>query len=278
MNEVLKQVNDLEELKKIFTDSSKNTPKEEKDLSMSMHGRFEDAPWMVNTKEEVSFDVFGVGNIGSWLALFLSRIDPKQITIWDDDIIESHNIGGQAFRLLSIGSNKISEVSHMCREMSGYRITRKCYRVNKNSTNMISSAINKSSKHVFMFSAFDNMQARSDLFNILKSATNKGAIPQQNVFFIDGRANVEHFQVFAINMHDETQVAKYEKEQLFSDDEVEEQACNYKSSTHCGVQVASTMCNVACNILSNIYSEIPIRQVPYYIDVNLSIFKYHVEF
>lgn len=132
--------------------------------------RFKDAPWFPQRDELVM--IGGAGGIGSWLAFFLTRAGFKP-TIYDFDIIEEHNVGGQLFRNSDVGLPKVSALYNIIKEFCGNEINTVNQRIDENSPT-----------HYFMFSAFDNMRARKDLFEVWKKS-----IPNCPVtpIFIDGR-------------------------------------------------------------------------------------------
>ncbi|MFA5395905.1 MAG: ThiF family adenylyltransferase [Methanogenium sp.] len=51
--------------------------------------------------------IVGTGNIGSWAALALAKLGIKSITLYDDDIVESHNLSSQCFSIEDIDKNKV---------------------------------------------------------------------------------------------------------------------------------------------------------------------------
>ena len=73
----------------------------------AQYNRFKGADWFEIVQEQ---DVIlaGLGGIGSWVSLFLSRLGPKTITLYDDDRFEPHNLSGQAFRIASLGISSVS--------------------------------------------------------------------------------------------------------------------------------------------------------------------------
>ena len=67
--------------------------------------RFIDAEWA----QDITFqDVIlgGIGGIGSWLALLLSRVNVRSLLIFEDDIVNFHNIGGQLYGIDDVGKSK----------------------------------------------------------------------------------------------------------------------------------------------------------------------------
>lgn len=206
--------------------------------------RFKDAPWVPKSSEPVV--IGGAGGIGSWLAFFLTRIG-FTCYVYDDDKIEEHNLGGQLFRASDIGKYKVEALQNIVNTFCNDDLNALTQRVTENT-----------SSHHFMFSAFDNMKARRDMFNVWKKSlpgTDKKPI------FIDGRLELEQLQIFAIT---EENMDEYEKVHLFDDSRVEEAACTMKQSSHTAALIASTMSVIFTNHMANIYEGEAIRDVPFF--------------
>ena len=82
--------------------------------------RFKGASWFPKGNELIL--VGGCGGIGSWVTFFLARIGYLPI-VYDFDVIEEHNIGGQLFRHSDIGRLKVSAISQICKDFCGIEIT-----------------------------------------------------------------------------------------------------------------------------------------------------------
>lgn len=206
--------------------------------------RFKDAPWFPQRDELVM--IGGAGGIGSWLAFFLTRAGFKP-TIYDFDIIEEHNVGGQLFRNSDVGLPKVSALYNIIKEFCGNEINTVNQRIDENSPT-----------HYFMFSAFDNMKARKDLFEVWKKS-----IPNCPVtpIFIDGRLTMEQLQIFCVTPD---RIEEYEQNHLFDDSEVEDAPCTMKQTSHSAAMIASHMVGSFTNHITNIYEREIIRDVPFY--------------
>lgn len=207
------------------------------------YDRFKDAPWFPKN-EEVCL-IGGAGGIGSWLSFFLSKTGFRPV-VYDDDIIEEHNIGGQLFRVKDIGDPKVVAVSNIISEFCGDTINVFQQKIDQTTTS-----------HYFCFSAFDNMKARRDLFEVWKrSIANCTVTP----IFIDGRLEMEQLQIFCVTPEN---VERYEKF-LFEDSEVEDAPCTMKQTSHSAAMIASHMTGFFTNHITNIYEREVFRDVPFY--------------
>lgn len=54
--------------------------------------------------------VIGAGATGSWLTLMLAKLGIKNITVYDHDVVEEHNLANQAYGFNDVGTNKASAI------------------------------------------------------------------------------------------------------------------------------------------------------------------------
>lgn len=216
--------------------------------------RFKDAPWFPETDELCL--VGGAGGIGSWLSFFLVRAGFKPI-VYDFDIIEEHNLGGQLFRKSDINIAKVVALHDIIKTFCGEEISTFNEKIDENSPT-----------HHFCFSAFDNMKARKDLFEVWKRSI--PGCPVQPVF-IDGRLTMEQLQIFCVTPD---RIIEYETEHLFDDSEVEDAPCTMRQTSHTAAMIASKMVSMFTNHITNIYEREVVRDVPFFyehfVPVNLT--------
>lgn len=211
--------------------------------------RFKDAPWLVDSEQNIEFIVGGAGGIGSWLVPLLVRAGFTGL-VYDFDRIEELNLAGQLFFTDNIGQYKVSAVEKITHLLTGDLI------MVENTPYTRESTISP-----YMFSAFDNMKARQDMFAAWR-VQNEG-------IFIDGRLTAEQMQIFCVTP--ET-ADKYEKEYLPNDVDVPDAPCTFKQTSHAAAMIASHMVGFFTNYISNLKSEEKNRTVPffweYYIPIN----------
>ena len=217
--------------------------------------RFQGLDWYSQDNAPVVV-VGGAGGIGSWLSFFLARAN-FNVTLADFDIVEEHNIGGQLFKRDQIGRYKAEAVG---RNVSDF------------STNTINAQIVKiteeTATHEFMFSAFDNMDARRAMFKVWKRSWNSMNRP----IFIDGRLNAEQFQIFCVTPEN---ADEYERIHLFNDSEVEDAPCSAQQTTHTAAMIAGHMVGFFTNHITNINLRDEVREIPfmyeYFTPMNLTV-------
>ena len=230
--------------------------------------RFSGASWFEAAKS-VSATIAGVGGIGSWTSLLLSRISTSiRINLYDDDNVEVVNLAGQLFSSNQVGLRKVYAAQEVIRYFSGSYCRSAPYRIA--STTSIYDNI--------VICGFDNMEARKILYRLWKARAKSFPVADQGEFlFIDGRMNAEEFQIFSITGDDDYNMKRYEEEFLFSDAEVAPAVCSYKQTTYCASMIASFIVNSLVNFLSNQNLENMPRQVPFYINYDAQLMHLKLE-
>lgn len=221
--------------------------------------RFKDAPWFPKLNEAVV--VGGSGGIGSWLSFFLSKIG-LNVYVYDFDLIEEHNLGGQLFRQKDVGKPKVDALNSILMEFCG------------TSASIFNQAITEETPvGIYCFSAFDNMAARKALFLAWKKYYLEYGTEGMPIL-IDGRLEIEQLQIFCVTP--ET-ADEYERDHLFSDSVVEDAPCTMKQTSHTAGMISSLMTAFFTNHLTNVYEKAEIREVPFYyeyvVPMNLTVSK-----
>ncbi len=199
--------------------------------------RFSDASWY---RPNIDVMVGGAGGIGSWLSLFLARQECN-IYLYDDDVIDETNLGGQLYASNHIGLSKADATAEVVNSFTGKLIDKLGRYTPKSMTGPV------------VFACFDNMASRKLMFEDWLDC------PKRQIF-IDGRMLAENFQVIAVTADT---IDRYAKEELFEDSEVEEERCSMKATSHCGAMIASYMVAVFNNYVANFIEKGNYREVPF---------------
>lgn len=204
--------------------------------------RFRDATWFEKmTNYNIPIIVGGAGGIGSWLVLFLSRIltSKTPIILYDNDMVETVNLAGQLYRTTDVGKPKPEAVKNIVKDLSNFNsvIPEGLYTFDS-----LTSPI--------MFSAFDNMKSRREMFEKWR----KDANGSKDAIFIDGRLLAEQIQIFFVTP-DTADV--YEKKYLFPDSDVKDVSCSYKQTSHFAAIIAAKMVQGLTNWFAGENTELP---------------------
>ncbi len=71
---------------------------------------------------QIPITVIGAGAVGSFTTLALAKCGAEHITVWDDDIVEAHNLPNQWYRLADLGRRKVEALSDLVAAMTGVHI------------------------------------------------------------------------------------------------------------------------------------------------------------
>lgn len=192
--------------------------------------RFNSAKWFSKIQEKTII-LAGLGGIGSYVSLFLSRLNPKQLILFDYDRVDSSNLGGQLYSKSQIGKLKVTSAVENMMEFSNY-------------SHIIAYSNPYESEFTqdIMICGFDNMPARKQFFEAWFNHVSKSEHPE-SCLFIDARLNAEEFQILCIQGNDTNSIRKYKNEYLFEDREVSAPICSYKQTSHIAAMLASFVVN-----------------------------------
>lgn len=219
---------------------------------MLTNDRFKGLDWVKKKPSDYKpVTVVGVGGIGSWITMLLTKIQ-SNITIIDDDKVELHNIGGQLLSYKEIGNYKVDAIRSSCLHFNGdYSVKNMITRLNEDNYFRITNS-------QVVFGCVDNMQTRKFIAKKIQQGL--------DVIFIDGRLLAECYQIYVVTKDN---VEEYLNNAIFDDDEVLHTPCSVKQTAHAAAMIASDMIGIYTNILSNIVNNANIRSIPYYIEYDI---------
>ena len=70
---------------------------------------------------EVPITLIGCGALGSFCAMNLAKMGARNLTLWDGDEVESHNISNQLYAASAIGDNKAEATADLMETLEEYR-------------------------------------------------------------------------------------------------------------------------------------------------------------
>ena len=155
--------------------------------------------------------IIGVGGIGSPTALVLTKMGIPDLTYWDDDNVEIHNLPNQLFRVEDMGNNKVNALTGLLREF-GFEGQR---------TNGERKRWDGDIKDI-MICAVDSMDTRIAIWEKIKNNRNCK-------LYVDGRMGAELMKIYAINPNSDEDVKFYERT-LYPSSEAVELPCNARAT------------------------------------------------
>lgn len=198
--------------------------------------RFKGAEWFHSARSH-DITCMGLGGIGSWASMIISRFSPRMISLVDMDNVDASNISGQFYNISQINTPK-AIASRMNMSMySGMN--------NIVSYNMTAEeAIHSIKSDVFIL-GFDSIKTRRDIFRYMR-------MYNPNAWVIDGRLSMRNLQVFCFKANS-GDGREYEANFLFDEKDADETVCSMKQT--------SFMSNMIGSIISNIYMSICLKEV-----------------
>jgi hypothetical protein len=167
--------------------------------------------------------VIGAGATGSWVVLQLAKLGITNITVWDDDIVEAHNVPNQAFGIDHVGLSKVDALGVIVLNQTGTSIKTKYEKV----TNQRLSGV------VFMM--IDTMHGRKSIWE--NSICGKSAVKH----LIEPRMGLEVGRVYNVNPTDLGHMKAYAST-FYGDDVAEVSACGYSMTVITSAMLIASMC------------------------------------
>lgn len=160
--------------------------------------------------------IIGVGATGSWLTLILAKLGVENITVYDFDRVEEHNLPNQFYKEKD-ALNKKSKVVALrdnVFEQTGTII---------NFYNKEVGPSDSISLDGIVFILTDTMTSREDIFRVFVKNNPKVRLA------IETRMGLSHGRIYAIDPNNEIHVKKY-LDTFYADDEAEVSACGTSQS------------------------------------------------
>jgi len=192
------------------------------------HDSFKGAEWY---GKNVPVLVGGAGGLGSWVTFLLCRMGLTTIGVYDHDLIEERNLGGQFFKNTQVTKSKVAALKENCIDFADTSIL--AYQQKYD---------HRSMRADYMFACFDNMNARKLMFSKWKLGENRELL-------VDIRLAFEQLDIFFVTKETEEE---YEIAYLFDEDEVEDLPCAEKQTTHIAMLAASMAVSGFTNCLSDL--------------------------
>ena len=216
--------------------------------------RFSGAEWFKEI-QKARVIIAGVGGIGSNVVFQLARMVPANITMYDDDIVETVNMAGQLYSYDDIGKAKVNAMADMITKYTSMR-----------QINAVRGKFTESTEPGdIMICGFDNMVARKTFFNSwTKHISDKSDEERAKCLYLDGRLSMDTLQILCIKGDDVYNILRYKKEFLFKDSEAEATICSMKQTTYLACMIGSLMVNLFTNFIAGLLNPIIPYDLPFF--------------
>lgn len=173
----------------------------------------------LNTK----LNIIGAGAIGSFTALTLAKMGFNDISVWDADTVESHNLPNQFYRECDIGKPKVLALKEIIQAFTGTEI--KTYQEIFKERNISGITI----------SGVDSMDVRMEIWRKIKFNMH---VP----LYIDARMGGEVMSVIAVNPMNILDIKRYEVS-LYPSKEALKLRCSQQAIIYTLLHVAGYVAN-----------------------------------
>jgi molybdopterin/thiamine biosynthesis adenylyltransferase len=172
--------------------------------------------------KESDVSIVGVGSIGSFTSLVLSKMGITKFVLYDFDRIEDHNIPNQFYMLKQIGGKKNEECKKLLKSFNKNLDIITEDRVKKDTVLMTQTVI----------SCCDNMATRRLVYELID--------PRITKHLLDARMGGEVLRIYSVDTSKD--MKQYEKT-LYSDDKAEKETCTSKAIIYNVAGAASLISN-----------------------------------
>ena len=161
----------------------------------------------------VPIHVIGAGGIGSMTTLLLAKMGAQNITVYDFDDLEDHNISNQTYHFDDVGKPKVEALRDLIHAMEGFEI---------NIHNEKFTGEEEDLSGIVVIGV-DNMAARKEIYENLSVN-----FSQRVDLLIDARMGAQTMEIIPLSFLSEDSRSKYEG-RLFSDQEAMDLPCTERA-------------------------------------------------
>jgi hypothetical protein len=173
-----------------------------------------------------SVTIIGVGSVGSWVASLLADSGVVDITVFDDDRVESHNCPMSAYGRYDTGLLKVDALSARIMRDVGIELHTHSVRYE---TQKLSGTV---------IACVDSMQARSHIFGNIEGNV-------RVALFCDTRTHGPYVECSIVDPQSRIECEEYRKS-LYSDTDALRQSCGYHGVGYATVAIASAVVSQVC--------------------------------
>jgi molybdopterin/thiamine biosynthesis adenylyltransferase len=225
-----------------------------------IQGRFKDNEWVLSNLPVM---IVGLGGIGSWVALPLSRCG-YALTLYDMDIVETSNIGGQFYSKNDVDKSKTQatvEKATMFGDNYASSTFGEYTQEEGISAEIVISCVDSIKVRRIIFEKWVKYQEA--VYTTDSDYELHKNLPAKTGIFIDGRMEAEGYQVYAVPYGDYTAIEKYRATLFDEDVEYIPAPCTNRATTHCAMKVAAEIVEKLVNYLTNQVRGFNMRAVPF---------------
>lgn len=168
--------------------------------------------------------VIGAGGIGSPAVLALAKMGASDLKVFDGDLVETHNIPNQFYRLEDVGSSKVKALQEIVDDFTGAQIGVREERFEGNQA-----------LRGIVIGAVDSMVSRSAVWKGVRHNPN-------SLLLIDARMGAEVCLIYTIRPNRPADITFYEST-LYTDEEAVSAPCTERAIIYNTLMIASLVLN-----------------------------------
>lgn len=165
--------------------------------------------------------LIGAGGVGSLIAVQLGKMGVRDLEVFDDDFVASHNIPVSAYGLQDIGKTKVEALGQRLKDECDLEIVRHAHRWTPNE-----------SLRETIVMCVDKMDERHAVWEACKRD------PLVDLL-IDTRVAAEFIRIYAIDLTDREAVAEYARSVRYASSEAAHTQCGQHGIAHVNGLAAS---------------------------------------
>ena len=187
---------------------------------------------IIDCLSDYTFHILGCGAIGSSASTQLARMGADKFILYDNDKVESANIGVSQYTIYDVGhakvdmlKSKINDINDLAEVMCEDKLFENYVYLNDNDIIIL---------------GFDSMKSRMDAVKAIG-----GWKHSKPYALIDGRMGAEHYQQYVMlrpNLKEYNNI-------WYSDDDGSEEPCNMKATSYCSNMSGSFIANAIRKII-----------------------------
>lgn len=155
---------------------------------------------------KIPITIIGAGATGSWLALILAKLGIENISVWDFDKVEEHNIANQAYSTKFINKPKVEALHDLIFNQTDTLI------------NFRNEAFTNQRLNGIVFLMVDSMETRKSIWE--NSIKMKSGVK----LLVEPRMGLDVGRIYNVDPCNLTHIKEYENT-YYSDDVAEVSAC-----------------------------------------------------
>ena len=167
---------------------------------------------------KLSITVIGCGAVGSFTVLTLAKMGITDITVYDGDTVEEHNLPNQWYRPDQLGMNKTDALWNIIHNFTGVELKANAYHYERETLRGI------------VICCVDTMDTRSKLWREVKK--------YEPELYIDTRMGAEVGKVLVVHPSLPNSCRKY-GEDLYPSSEAFQAPCTAKATVYCAAGLAA---------------------------------------